>query len=433
MEKIKNIKLPNGEVYELGGSGLDGKITNCITEIPQRIKYTLESGTLTIKAGSVAIFPFGTTAPTYNIGDAIGTNGCWKVADITYNNKQLFYYAELQQDTPVAVKAGASVQATVITILPTLNNVNYQFLYYTSTTLSSGTEVLTSGGVRYLTNSNLIGRYTSNWTTAEGIGLPICLATGAGVADGGFASVSQVFNGFGYIGSTVWVDKGVKGLIPNGRNEDGTLRNKEITITKVFVFDTYYRSDTDILYISDEGHLKPFDYRYFYVDEYPTPASNTWYLVYSTSENMFYRSDNGNDYVKTSTCFVGKINSVYQGNITSFNPKQPFRAVDYSDSSTVSGWSMPSNKYINLTLGASATTYTAPANGYIYIAITPNTSGVLYVYRNKMPRYGQSIPYNNGVWVETMISVQKGYPFTIQYSGTPTVEHFYFIYAEGEV
>ena len=37
MKVIKNIKLPDGETYEIGG-GLDNKITNCITEIPQDIK-----------------------------------------------------------------------------------------------------------------------------------------------------------------------------------------------------------------------------------------------------------------------------------------------------------------------------------------------------------------------------------------------------------
>ena len=38
---------------------LENKITNCLLEIPQRIKYTLVNGTLTIKAGTVVIVPYG--------------------------------------------------------------------------------------------------------------------------------------------------------------------------------------------------------------------------------------------------------------------------------------------------------------------------------------------------------------------------------------
>ena len=51
--------------------------------------------------------------------------------------------------------------------------------------------------------------------------LPIAIVSSRGVDDK-FASIDQVFNGFGYIGSTVFALPGVKVQIPNGRNEDGT-------------------------------------------------------------------------------------------------------------------------------------------------------------------------------------------------------------------
>ena len=43
------------------------------------------------------------------------------------------------------------------------------------------------------------------------------------------------------------------------------------------------------------------------------------------------------------------------GDITSFNPKLPFRALDYSDKTKITNWSFPSDKYIDLTLGVGGT------------------------------------------------------------------------------
>ena len=53
---LDNLTL-EGERHFLGRT----HITNCITEVPQRINYTLNNGTLTIKAGSTIIVPYGTT------------------------------------------------------------------------------------------------------------------------------------------------------------------------------------------------------------------------------------------------------------------------------------------------------------------------------------------------------------------------------------
>ena len=44
----------------------------------------------------------------------------------------------------------------------------------------------------------------------------------------------------------------------------------------------------------------------------------------------------------------------------------PNRVISW-DNYLLSQLSMPSNKYIDLTLGASGTTYTAPANGYFFV------------------------------------------------------------------
>ena len=86
------------------------------------------------------------------------------------------------------------------------------------------------------TQNNIIKRSENSgaiWIDNEGIALHYCINVKNTT---GTVSVSQVFNGMGYIGSTVWVDKGVKGLIPNGRNEDGSLNNEEVTTDKLYIY-----------------------------------------------------------------------------------------------------------------------------------------------------------------------------------------------------
>lgn len=54
-----DIDFQNVPSNSVGFARCSTEVTNCITEIPQRIKYTLENGTLTILAGSVVIVPYG--------------------------------------------------------------------------------------------------------------------------------------------------------------------------------------------------------------------------------------------------------------------------------------------------------------------------------------------------------------------------------------
>ena len=271
--------------------------------------------------------------------------------------------------------------------------------YSGATTPTLGTNV---HAVWYDTGNNII-KYTNDsgatWL-AYNASLPICvLSRTNGIA----TSIDQVFNGMGYIGSTLWIDKGVKGLIPNGRNEDGTLKNIEIVKNKLQV----------ITFTTDMVNL------YFGIHSDSNISLNGIYS-YNKIENYAY---NGADKVPWLAC--GKYD-VVDGKVTNFQPKQPFRAVDYSDKAEVSGWGMPSNKYINLTLGASGTQYTAPANGYFWAG---GNAGGIRLSANNM-----SISSNllNNYWGgQAFMPVKNGDKVKVEYNDSTTMVRF--IYAEGEM
>ena len=98
-----------------------------------------------------------------------------------------------------------------------------------------------------------------------------------------------------------------------------------------------------------------------------------------------------------------------------------------------SGLGMPSNRYIDLTLGASGSTYTAPANGYISILCAQTghngwirlwtTNGISFWLQQNASNYTMS----------SFIPVLKGVNVIIDYDSVALTSNGYlrFIYAEG--
>lgn len=368
------------------------QITNCITEIPQNIKLELVDGVLTLKAGSKVIVPNGFEAdgvtPKFDEvvipSDKISTRNA---------NKQEFYVYHTSTGEFNQWQYGFSGDTA-----PTLTNSSYAIWYDTANSL-----------VKHTVDKGV--------TWVSGCSLPICLATSNTTQ---ITSIDQVFNGMGYIGSTVWVDKGVKGLIPNGRNEDGSLKNIEFETEKVLTLEV---TGTASRYLMLNGSVL-------------THLNKAGYYLYDEAENLNkIPATGGISYY----CNIGSYDCNNNA-ISNFQPKLPFRAIDYSDSSTISGWGMPSNKYIDLTLGASGTAYTAPANGWVYIrgksSATAQYLAIIKILDNNVTNEASvmwAINSSNDLYVNC--PVRKGEKFSVNYTmaGVSPSNFFRFIYAEGEV
>lgn len=110
--------------------------------------------------------------------------------------------------------------------------------------------------------------------------------------------------------------------------------------------------------------------------------------------------------------------------------------VNASGTSLASGWAMPSDRYIDLTLGASGSTYTAPANGWV---VLNKVAGSDYYYCALQVKDSSNnvIMYDfRGVYRTSSctpkIPVLKGQQFTLTYNATGATRYFRFVYAEGE-
>ena len=96
---------------------------------------------------------------------------------------------------------------------------------------------------------------------------------------------------------------------------------------------------------------------------------------------------------------------------------------------------LPSNNHTDLTLSASGTTYTAPANEYYYLYGNSDIKADFAInFENVTSHFRECILGNNWTdWVSTYIPVKKGDIVKLLYNNITTSSHiFLFIYAEGQ-
>ena len=406
----KGDKGTDGKDGADGKSVFDGYATNCITEIPQDIKLELNNGVLTLKAGSKVYVP-----------DGKNTDGSLKFDEVVIDtNKTLTNsYGNTYTNIAIGVRGNGNLYGDVM-----------------STRWCSGaTDILSSltGTHLWYDTTNNIVKVMQGTTQVDTISLPICLMTNKGGE--GFKSIAQVFNGFSYIGSTVFALPGVKGLIPNGRNEDGSLKNIEWRNSEVVTKTTTWSgNDADIMMYSGYINIVSKDS-----------------VKYNPNENRNYNTSSGNNFPAT---FVGKTD-VNDLKINLFKPKFSFRAVDQSDvvdggkiattcwvngyidsadfKSYVSKLGMPSGKYIDLTLGASGSNYTAPANGWFLFG-KRSSGGSQYISISKFSQefvISWAVGGNHNLFVYA--PAFKGETVATSYTtgGATQVARFY--YAQGEI
>jgi len=192
---------------------------NCITEIPQDIKLELSSGTLTLKAGSKVYVPNGA-----GVFDEVSIT-----TDRTITNTSNDTYLVLANNTGTAIE------------LARLN-----------TQTGSGTTTPTTGyWVYYNTSDNKVYRIL-NGVVDRYISLPIAIIT---VSGGAISSIDQIFHGIGYIGSHVFVTKGMTVAVPDGRNPDGSLNNIISTVTAVTPYTRNLTQTNVPLWFNNDGTL----------------------------------------------------------------------------------------------------------------------------------------------------------------------------------
>lgn len=319
---------------------LDNYITNTLLKIPQDINLELNNGTLTLKAGSKVYVPngFKQDGVTPKFNEVIISN------DIVTSFSQL------------ADRTGLLIVRTTKNELG-LTSKNNQ---------GSGTST-PSVGWYYNINDNIIYRDTLD----ENNSFPIALCT---LSSGLITSIDQVFNGFGYIGSTIFTLPGIKGLIPNGRNSDGSLINIEFETDSVFTTEVTQQAlstEYNLLEIGSDG----ISLSRYYDEVYNLPENPAIYThVYSIPENRQYFYDGTSWQLNNGRINCARIYG--ETTIESLTPKTVFRIPDYNDVTTL----LAPNYEHGISITESG--FIAPSNGWIYCSLYVGDQGRCISYIN---------------------------------------------------
>ena len=282
-------------------------VTNCITEIAQDIKLELDinTHTLTLKAGSKIYVPNG-----------------FESDNVTPKFDIIITTSDIVVTTPANTYTGATniyLASDGTTTRVGINNI-------------SGTTPAADCVIYNLT-TNTIKSYISGVEQPLNNSFPIAIVNRT---NGLYDSINQIFNGFGYIGTATFVLPGVKGLIPDGRNPDGTCKSIELSITDVKVHELIYNAEVSHYCILQPNGLYGYGAESIFVsDTRPLPTTDfpTYAFWYDVPNNYIWTTnDNGVTWnLVNNGIFVGSMQKPSTGNIENLNPNQVFKAIDRSD------------------------------------------------------------------------------------------------------
>ncbi len=347
-------------------------VSNCITEIPQDIKLELYDGILTLKAGSKLYVPNGAGV----FDEVVIENDLTHT--VTGNDIRFVYYDKTNNYLRSALVSNAS-----------------------SGTSSSST------GLFYNTGTNIIDYLDSGVGRGYNASFPLAIIS---VNTTSITSIDQVFNGFGYIGSTVFALPGVKGLVPNGRNADGSLKSVAFTTDHVLTVTLHPQTYSAYFGLTDEG----------------LDGAGIAEFLYDEKLNLI-RLIGGGAIWSACICAFGKVVS---GKITEFTPKTVFHALDYNDTEYIAHQAMPSNRYVDITAPAHGNSMTAPADGW-FVVRGYASSGAYVWLRNENNGLAQTAPTgSSGSISYCSLRVKKGDVIQVGYYGG-TLTMCRFIYANG--
>ena len=144
-----------------------------------------------------------------------------------------------------------------------------------------------------------------------------------------------------YSGNIITVKSGLKVLMPNGRNSDGTLNNIEYTVPRDLTLDTtglFIVSQYWYIMLENDNTFAPCAYsRFLSGNALPTSVpSDEYYLFYHEKENKFYRTSGSTtpNWTEINKCIIGILYYDKDKGITSL---EPYNAINIASRDEIDG------------------------------------------------------------------------------------------------
>lgn len=396
------------------------QITNCILSVEQLVKVipSTDNGQLTLQKGSIVY---------------VSTNG-------TFNEVTIQSDVYAGSDELFTPNADRNLYACYVPSLNEIRNIPVTQTY-SQATAPSASSMLNSTYCGWFDTTNNIMKYTydggATWTICS---LPFVLGNPISDGAGWYQHVQQVFNGFGVVGQKTFSTRGVKALLPNGRNSDGTLKNKEVTTTSLAIYDA--TGNVSQICFWDGSRILTYGVNNYFEQDYKPTFSGNYATWLNTKENIMYQTSDGGTTWNTTRlrCFLGVLQKGRTGNITYFEASKPVELVKKDDldrafENYLTSAAMP--VYSNGKAKTIATSYTASSDGYLTFTNTVSHDDISYTLT--IVQNGVTKTFNFGGKSKTMdyffeficVPVPKGATYEIICSGTSTAYEMTFFPLKG--
>lgn len=321
------------------------QITNGILAVEKLVNVapSLDNGRLILKQGSIVY---------------VSTNGTFE--EVTISSDVGAGSEELYTDN-----GSRNIYACYVPSINEIRNIPV-IQTYSQATAPTTSMMLFNTYCGWLDTTNNIMKYTydggATWTVCS---LPFALGNPQTISSGGigwFGKLKVVFNGFGVVGQKTFTTRGVRALLPNGKNTDETLNNKETISTSLTFMDETGKSSL-LCFFSGTRILTYGVPNYFEQDEMPTGFTGSAIWL-NTEDNIMYNTSNGGTtWTKTGSprCYLGKLVKAQNGVITEFEPNKPVELLKRSDLDNIQQIQAPyiTETYVNGTSG-----YLVYSNGF---------------------------------------------------------------------
>ena len=407
------------------------QISNCILETFQNIYADCQSTGLTLRKGSIFIVPYGTSAPTMEVGDTL--NG-GTIVDVDWDGEKLFYYVKLDADITLTT-SGTGTLPFYLYVSPegTVLRETLPDCYAQDTAPVDISESV----IWYDTTNNYV-KVTldtgSSWTQGHSLGLCVVNRTTGGV----ISELNQLLSPITYCANVLFLSKGTKLLFPDGRNADGTCKNIEVTTQKTILrlLDDLSATETNaglFAVYNDDGNIEisiQSSQTWNFGNRLTTPAYTKFYV---TPENQWYQQTGSNTqiYNKNYLVHIGTASRT-NGKVTFLEnrPFKTFAALDMNNTAYISKQSMPGRTYALLSVQSSGKLYTAPADGYVLAQAKSTTATGFIDMTCASTCRTIAVSPSSGSGLAATLPVRKAASFSISYTNISDL-NIIFTYTNG--
>ncbi len=221
----------------------------------------------------------------------------------------------------------------------------------------------------------------------------------------------------------ITVKKGLKVLIPDGFNQDGTLKSITYEVPEDVKVTAVNNSYVNCIYVTPDGCGHAQSYLASEEKIYDKRG-----IVYVMSENKSYLYNAETSDWEAIQAVVVALYTIADNVITFTEIEKPVRTLSYADRNAVLNWMMPHyNNAVSKSWGGG---YIAPSNGWVYAFATAEVNTYQYLVLNGVSYTFNWVRYGDQASSCCMVPVKKGDSYSTQ-GGRINTAYVFFIPMQG--